>query len=100
MILLKKIRFLAMQKEPQIWLCDILFKLWFNWQKRMKKYNAIQSFLCVHLIVQRITIEGIRNHPWFQVNYITVLQGVEEELSLDDVHAVFDDIEVRFSPLR
>ncbi|KAJ8431853.1 hypothetical protein Cgig2_023497 [Carnegiea gigantea] len=41
----------------------------------------------------RITIEGIRNHPWFQVNYITVLQGVEEELSLDDVRAVFDDIE-------
>lgn len=41
----------------------------------------------------RITIEGIRNHPWFQVNYITVLQGVEEELSLDDVCDFFDDIE-------
>jgi len=49
--------------------------------------------------MQRITIEGIRNHPWFQVNYIPVLQSVEEKVSLDDVRAVFDDIEVRFPPL-
>lgn len=44
----------------------------------------------------RITIEGIRNHPWFRVNYIPVLQGVEEVVSLDDVCAVFDDIEDRY----
>lgn len=44
----------------------------------------------------RITIEGIRNHLWFRVNYITVLQGAEEEVSLDDVRAVFDEIECNY----
>lgn len=44
----------------------------------------------------RITIEGIRNDPWFQVNYIPVQRGVEEEVNLDDVRAVFDDIEDQY----
>ncbi|KAL2929629.1 CBL-interacting serine/threonine-protein kinase 24 [Bienertia sinuspersici] len=44
----------------------------------------------------RITVEGIRNDPWFPVNYIPVRQGVEEEVNLDDIRAAFDDIEDQF----
>ncbi|KAL9223982.1 hypothetical protein vseg_000060 [Gypsophila vaccaria] len=44
----------------------------------------------------RITIEGIRSDPWFLVNYIPVRQGIEEEVNLDDVRAVFDDIEDQY----
>ncbi|XP_074281070.1 CBL-interacting serine/threonine-protein kinase 24 [Silene latifolia] len=45
----------------------------------------------------RITIEGIRSDPWFRVNYIPVRQGIEEEeVNLDDVRAVFDDIEDQY----
>ncbi|KAL6006285.1 Son of sevenless 2 [Asimina triloba] len=41
----------------------------------------------------RITIEGIRNDVWFRINYVAVRHGEEEEVNLDDVHAVFNDIE-------
>lgn len=44
--------------------------------------------------MQRINIEGIKNDPWFRRNYVSVRQGDEEEVSLDDVNAVFNDIEV------
>ncbi|KAK9697843.1 hypothetical protein RND81_08G065000 [Saponaria officinalis] len=44
----------------------------------------------------RITIEGIRSDPWFLVNYIPVRQGIEEAVNLDDVRAVFDDIEDQY----
>lgn len=41
----------------------------------------------------RITIQGIKNDPWFRRNYVTVKYGEDEEVNLDDVRAVFDDIE-------
>ncbi|KAL4571484.1 hypothetical protein LXL04_018244 [Taraxacum kok-saghyz] len=44
----------------------------------------------------RIGIDGIREHPWFQMNYVTVSQGEESDVSLDDVRAVFDDIEDQY----
>lgn len=44
--------------------------------------------------MQRIKIDGIREHPWFQMNYVSTCQGEESDVSLDDVCAVFDDIEV------
>ncbi|XP_044471538.1 CBL-interacting serine/threonine-protein kinase 24-like isoform X3 [Mangifera indica] len=40
----------------------------------------------------RIQIEGIRKDPWFQKNYLPIKHR-EEEVNLDDVCAVFDDIE-------
>lgn len=43
----------------------------------------------------RITIQGIKNDPWFRKNYVTVKYG-DEEVNLDDVRAVFDDIEDHF----
>ncbi|KAK9211299.1 hypothetical protein WN943_000673 [Citrus x changshan-huyou] len=44
----------------------------------------------------RIRIEGIRKHPWFRKNYNPVKCSEEEEVNLDDVHAVFDDIEDQY----
>nr|ABJ91233.1 CBL-interacting protein kinase 27 [Populus trichocarpa] len=41
----------------------------------------------------RIGIEGIKKHPWFRKSYEPVGHSEEEEVNLDDVHAVFDDIE-------
>ncbi|XP_074284464.1 CBL-interacting serine/threonine-protein kinase 24-like [Silene latifolia] len=50
----------------------------------------------VPLLMQRITIEGIRSDLWFRVNYIPVQQGIEEQVNLDDVRVVFDDIEDQY----
>ncbi|XP_061951623.1 CBL-interacting serine/threonine-protein kinase 24-like [Populus nigra] len=44
----------------------------------------------------RIGIEGIKKHPWFQKNYEPVGHREDEEVNLDDVHAVFDDIEDQY----
>lgn len=44
--------------------------------------------------MQRITIQGIKNDPWFRRNYVTVKYGEDEEVNLDDVRAVFYDVEV------
>lgn len=46
------------------------------------------------LLLQRIDIEGIRNDTWFKRKYVAVKSGEDEEVNLDDVHAVFNDIEV------
>lgn len=43
--------------------------------------------------MQRIQIEGIKSYAWFRKNYVNG-HGEEEEVNLDDVRAVFDDIEV------
>lgn len=44
--------------------------------------------------MQRIRIEGIKNDPWFRKNYVSSKCREDEEVNLDDIHAVFDDIEV------
>ncbi|XP_058074437.1 CBL-interacting protein kinase 24-like [Magnolia sinica] len=44
----------------------------------------------------RIKIEGIRSDAWFKKNYMAVRHGEEEEVNLDDVRAVFDDIEDQY----
>lgn len=44
-------------------------------------------------MLQRIQIEGIRKDPWFQKHYVPVTPR-DEEVNLDDVSAVFNDIEV------
>nr|UTQ11003.1 salt overly sensitive 2 [Nitraria tangutorum] len=44
----------------------------------------------------RIRIDEIKKHQWFRKNYIPVRHKVEEEVSLDDIRAVFDDIEDQF----
>lgn len=45
--------------------------------------------------MQRIQIEGIRKHPWFWKNYVPPANYKEDvEVNLDDVRAVFEDIEV------
>ncbi|PHT52323.1 CBL-interacting serine/threonine-protein kinase 24 [Capsicum baccatum] len=44
----------------------------------------------------RIKIEGIKRDPWFRKNYIAVRAKADEVVNLDDVRAVFDDIEDAF----
>lgn len=44
--------------------------------------------------MQRIKIDGIRRDPWFRKNYVAVRHKEDEAVNLDDVDAVFDDIEV------
>ncbi|KAK8654980.1 hypothetical protein V6N13_107573 [Hibiscus sabdariffa] len=43
----------------------------------------------------RIQIEGIQKDPWFRKHYVPV-KPREEEVNLDDVLAVFDDIEEKY----
>ncbi|KAJ3674315.1 hypothetical protein LUZ60_004931 [Juncus effusus] len=44
----------------------------------------------------RIRIEGIRKDAWFSKNYEPVRCEKDEEVSLDDIHAVFNDIEDQY----
>ena len=51
-------------------------------------------------MLQRLGIEGIKKDPWFQKNYAPVGHREDEEVNLDDIHAVFDDIEVGIITLQ
>ncbi|GMH20548.1 hypothetical protein Nepgr_022389 [Nepenthes gracilis] len=44
----------------------------------------------------RIKIKGIISDPWFRKDYIPIRHGVEEKVNLDDIHAVFEDIEDQY----
>lgn len=44
----------------------------------------------------RIRIDGIRKDPWFKKNYAPLTYREDEEVSLDDVRAVFEDIEDQY----
>jgi hypothetical protein len=44
--------------------------------------------------MQRVKIEEIRKDLWFQKNYSPVKLREDEQVNLDDVQAVFHDIEV------
>ncbi|XP_020592666.1 CBL-interacting protein kinase 24 isoform X2 [Phalaenopsis equestris] len=44
----------------------------------------------------RIHIDGIRNDVWFSRNYVPVQYSDAEEVNLDDIHAVFNDLEDLF----
>ncbi|CAL0325694.1 unnamed protein product [Lupinus luteus] len=46
--------------------------------------------------MHRIKIKEIREDPWFQRYYVPVNPREDEEVNLDDVQAVFDDIEDHF----
>lgn len=69
---------------------DFSFPLWFS--------SGAKSLICRILDPNpqtRITIEGIKKDAWFRRNYVAIRHN-EEEVSLDDVHAVFDDIEAQY----
>lgn len=46
------------------------------------------------ICLQRIRIEGIKKDAWFTKDYVSVRSGDDEDVNLDDVQAVFDDVEV------
>lgn len=56
--------------------------------------DASLGFTDLLSFLQRIRIEGIKCDAWFKKNYVTIRHGEEEDVNLDDVRAVFDDIEV------
>ncbi|KAL0427175.1 UNVERIFIED_CONTAM: CBL-interacting serine/threonine-protein kinase [Sesamum latifolium] len=102
-----------------IWSCVILFVLMAGYlpfeeidlPSLYNKINAAQ-FSCpfwfspaatslIHKILDpnpetRIKIEGIKKDPWFQKNYVPVTPREDEVVNLDDVRAVFDDIEDKY----
>eukprot|EP00252_Welwitschia_mirabilis_P021845 TRINITY_DN571_c1_g2_i1.p1 TRINITY_DN571_c1_g2~~TRINITY_DN571_c1_g2_i1.p1 ORF type:complete len:451 (-),score=83.75 TRINITY_DN571_c1_g2_i1:231-1583(-) len=45
---------------------------------------------------KRINVSGIRNDDWFKKNYLPVRLYEEEDVSLDDVQAVFEDAEDQY----
>jgi len=44
----------------------------------------------------RIRIEGIKKDAWFTKDYVSVRSGDDEDVNLDDVQAVFDDVEDQY----
>ncbi|PNT75673.1 CBL-interacting protein kinase 24 isoform X3 [Brachypodium distachyon] len=44
----------------------------------------------------RMTVEGIRADAWFKNNYVAHKRGEDENVCLDDVQAVFDNIEDKY----
>ncbi|KAI4344139.1 hypothetical protein L6164_011405 [Bauhinia variegata] len=44
----------------------------------------------------RIRIEEIRKDPWFRKNYVSVKPRGDNEVNLEDVRAVFDDIQDKY----
>ncbi|XP_006657117.3 CBL-interacting protein kinase 24 [Oryza brachyantha] len=44
----------------------------------------------------RITIEQIREDTWFKKTYVAIKRGEDENVDLDDVQAVFDNIEDKY----
>ncbi|KAL6974198.1 Son of sevenless 2 [Sarracenia purpurea var. burkii] len=62
---------------------------------------SAEAKMLIHKILDpkpktRIGIEGIKNDPWFQKNYVDIGNREDEEVTLDDVRAVFDDIEDQY----
>ncbi|XP_057416706.1 CBL-interacting serine/threonine-protein kinase 24 isoform X2 [Lotus japonicus] len=48
----------------------------------------------------RVKIGEIRKDPWFQRNYLPLKLNEDEQVNLDDVQAVFDDIEDQYVPVQ
>ncbi|KAJ7978925.1 Non-specific serine/threonine protein kinase [Quillaja saponaria] len=44
----------------------------------------------------RIGIKVIKKDPWFKINYVPLILREDEDVNLDDIRAVFDDIEERY----
>nr|BAD95977.1 Ser/Thr protein kinase [Lotus japonicus] len=49
---------------------------------------------------RRVKIGEIRKDPWFQRNYLPLKLNEDEQVNLDDVQAVFDDIEDQYVPVQ
>ncbi|XWS27014.1 hypothetical protein CRYUN_Cryun26dG0079600 [Craigia yunnanensis] len=72
-----------------VWSCGVILFV------TMAGYLPFDELDLPTLNKKRIQIEGIRKDPWFLKHYVSV-RPREEEVNLDDVRAVFDDIENQY----
>nr|CAB3470815.1 unnamed protein product [Digitaria exilis] len=73
-----------------IWSCGVILYV------LMAGYLPFEENDLPRLYEKRITIEQIRAHPWFKKNYVAITRGEDENVSLDDVQAVFNNIEDKY----
>lgn len=73
-----------------VWSCGVILYV------LMAGYLPFNEIDLPSLYKKRIRIEGIKNDPWFRKNYVSSKCREDEEVNLDDIHAVFDDIEENY----
>ncbi|XP_042060419.1 CBL-interacting serine/threonine-protein kinase 24-like isoform X2 [Salvia splendens] len=73
-----------------IWSCGVILYV------LMAGYLPFEEIDLPSLYNKRIKIEGIKRDSWFQKSYVPVRPRDDEVVNLDDVRAVFDDIEDKY----
>ncbi|XP_027332806.1 CBL-interacting serine/threonine-protein kinase 24 isoform X2 [Abrus precatorius] len=73
-----------------VWSCGVILYV------LMAGYLPFEEPDLPTLYRRRVKIEQIRKDPWFQRNYLPVKLREDEQVNLDDVKAVFDDIEDQY----